>query len=143
MLRQSVLQPRKTAARSEAAARADNRSLSPLLRFLFHSDMFKPIHPAGTLASKLPASSLVGTVDTATGYQLLAGNNEGEVTEEDREERRLALPPVEKVINLNEFEEMARRVLGEDSKAYKFYASVAEDGVGKFILSSSFSMRLL
>ncbi|KAL7409819.1 hypothetical protein BDY24DRAFT_418530 [Mrakia frigida] len=103
------------------------------------TDLFKPIHPAGTLASKLPPSCLVGTVDTATGYQLLAGNNEGEVTEEDRAERRLSLPSVDKIINLNEFETMAQRVLGEDSKAYKFYASVAEDGVAFKHNMSSFS----
>lgn len=102
-----------------------------------NSDLFKPIHPAGTLASKLSLSCLVGTVDTATGYQLLSGNNEGEVTEEDRAERRLSLPSVDKIINLNEFETMAQRVLGEDSKAYKFYASVAEDGVGELSLHSS------
>lgn len=77
----------------------------------------------------------------------MLSNSEGEASDEEREKRRADLPPVGKIINLDEMEEMAKRVLGPESKAYGFYASVAEDGHGQRLPSlpaaSLLSPRLL
>lgn len=50
---------------------------------------------------------------------------------EEADERRADLPPVEGVVNVSQFEVLARQVLGEDSRAYNFISSYADDGAGK------------
>lgn len=95
-----------------------------------HSEIFRPIHPPSTLTNLPPGVKKVGHVETSTAYQLVAANSASEVSEDERARRRAQLPPVEKIINLQEFEEMAKRVLGSDSRAFGFYNSRAEDGVG-------------
>lgn len=45
------------------------------------------------------------------------------------EERRDALPPVETVLNLKTFEEFAKEVLGEESRAWRYFSSWSDDGV--------------
>lgn len=47
------------------------------------------------------------------------------------EERRDNLPPVETVLNLATFERMAKEVLGEESRAWRYFYSYSDDGVCK------------
>lgn len=48
--------------------------------------------------------------------------------EDEVDARRDALPPAELVLNLGEFETLAREVLGEDSRAWRYFSSFADDG---------------
>jgi len=43
-------------------------------------------------------------------------------------QRWAKLPPVERVLNLAQFERMAREVLGPDSRTWKLHSSYADDG---------------
>ena len=52
---------------------------------------------------------------------------------EEANERRAALPLVEAVVNVAQFEALAKDVLGEDSRAFNFISSYADDGAGKHL----------
>lgn len=56
--------------------------------------------------------------------------------EDDIEDRRASLPPLSSVQNLATFERLARNVLGEDSRAWKYISSVSDDGWSECLVCS-------
>lgn len=77
----------------------------------------------------LPALTVVGLLDPAAKIEVVSHSEDAE----EIEKRRAELPEPEYVINLGEFEALAKRVLGEDSRAWRFFSSYADDGASTFV----------
>lgn len=94
--------------------------------FPSNSALFNSLHAKGTLQTVLPQLTKVGVLDPLSQIEVMS-ESEGE---DDIQERRDALPPAETVQNLNEFEGLARELLGEESRAWRYFSSYSDDGVG-------------
>jgi len=88
------------------------------------------MHASDVLGRVRDKITLVGVL--APGYSLKVAGAGEEIGEIKR--RRENLPPVESVLNLAQFERMAKGVLGADSRAWKFYSSYADDGASKSLV---------
>lgn len=82
---------------------------------------FVALHPAGTLKKSLREDQLVGDIDPAAKVPRV------NFSPEEVSERREALPELETIVNLNQFEEHAQYVLGDDSIPWRYF-SVRSDG---------------
>ncbi|KAJ7282975.1 L-mandelate dehydrogenase, partial [Mycena rebaudengoi] len=92
------------------------------------SFLFKTLHPPGTLQKVRSLIKQVGTSPTQAAEPV-----------DPVEQRRAALFPPELVINCAEFEDLAKEVLGEESAAWSFIYSWADDGASFRAARSSFS----
>ncbi|KAM0792589.1 hypothetical protein ACM66B_005250 [Microbotryomycetes sp. NB124-2] len=101
------------------------KDISPLFNRLHASDVLQKTLPNLTVAGKLAPNSQIDKVE--------ADDNADQV-----EARRLELPDPDYVINLREFESMAKYVLGQDSRGWKFFSSYADDGASFNATAKSF-----
>ena len=92
------------------------------------TSVYKPLHPPNTLRDNLSPSQHIGTLDPATLSELQPEST-GPSEAEEQTTRRANLPPLGTIINLDDFERAAQHVLGDESQAFCYYASVADDGV--------------
>ncbi|KAI9465260.1 glyoxylate dehydrogenase [Lactarius psammicola] len=88
------------------------------------TEAYEPIHPPDAITTNLPASKQLGAVDPATVV--------AEVKEvSEKEKRRQALlatrPPIDEIVNLHDFEAVAKVVLPE--KAWAYYSSASDDEI--------------
>lgn len=91
------------------------------------SPLFNMMHASDVLGRVRDKIRIVGLL--APGYSLKVAGLGEELDEV--EARRAELPPVESVLNLAQFERMARDVLGAESRGWKFYSSYADDGASE------------
>ncbi|KAG8700511.1 Cytochrome b2, mitochondrial precursor, partial [Ceratobasidium sp. 394] len=86
------------------------------------TEIYESIHAKGLIEKMLKPSQHVGSLDPST-----APKKNPEIEQEERRtaEARANLPPLSHVLNLNEFEELARGVLNKTAWAY--YRSAADD----------------
>ncbi|KAG6883348.1 hypothetical protein C0993_006663, partial [Termitomyces sp. T159_Od127] len=88
------------------------------------TEAYEPIHPPDAITTNLPVEKHVGAIDPATVVNVVKI-----VTEDDK--RRQALldtrPPLEEILNLHDFEAVAKKVLSE--KAWAYYSSAADDEI--------------
>ncbi|ORY79747.1 FMN-dependent dehydrogenase-domain-containing protein [Leucosporidium creatinivorum] len=101
------------------------------------SPIFSRIHASDVLQKTIDSLGVVGLLSKKSADVLeVVPAVEGE---EEIEARRSNLPDPEYVINLGEFEKMAKEVLGEDSRAWRFFSSFADDGATYKASKNSFS----
>ncbi|KAG9221210.1 hypothetical protein CCMSSC00406_0007384 [Pleurotus cornucopiae] len=85
---------------------------------------YDPIHPPDAIETNLPKEKHLGLVDLATVEKV-------EVTISDEEKQRQkrieARPPLSEILNLHDFESIARQVMSE--KAWAYYSSAADDEI--------------
>lgn len=88
------------------------------------TEAYDPIHPPDAITSNLPKEKHLGAVDPATIVKVVK-----EVTEEDRrrETALAARPSLDEILNLHDFEAVAKRVL--PAKAWAYYSSAADDEI--------------
>ncbi|TBU31119.1 glyoxylate dehydrogenase [Dichomitus squalens] len=88
------------------------------------TEAYEPIHPPDAITTNLPPSKHLGAVDSSTVVKVVK-----EATAEEK--HRLALmearPPLDNVINLHDFENVAKLVLPE--KAWAYYSSASDDEI--------------
>ncbi|KAF8891829.1 glyoxylate dehydrogenase [Infundibulicybe gibba] len=88
------------------------------------TEAYEPIHPPDAITTNLPIEKHIGAVDPNTIAKVIK-----EVTEADKQ--RLALmaarPPLDEILNLHDFEAVARRVLPD--KAWAYYSSASDDEI--------------
>ncbi|EMD33158.1 hypothetical protein CERSUDRAFT_160722 [Gelatoporia subvermispora B] len=88
------------------------------------TEAYEPIHPPDAITTNLPPEKHLGVIDASTVAKVVK-----EVTEEEK--RRLALmdarPPLDNVINMHDFEVVAKTVLPE--KAWAYYSSGSDDEI--------------
>ncbi|KAI0090708.1 glyoxylate dehydrogenase [Irpex rosettiformis] len=88
------------------------------------TEAYEPIHPPDAITTNLPVSKHLGAIDAGTIVKAVK-----EVTEEEKQ-RQVALaarPPVENILNLHDFEVIARAVI--PSKAWAYYSSASDDEI--------------
>ncbi|PWN28703.1 hypothetical protein BDZ90DRAFT_245485 [Jaminaea rosea] len=98
------------------------------------TSLYTPIHPSDAIAKNLTEEQHVGRLDPATVVQ-----EAKEETDQERR-RRIALenlPPVGSMLNLDDFERMAKEILSEQGWAY--YSSAGDDCVTLRANRTSFS----
>ncbi|KAJ3477832.1 hypothetical protein NLI96_g10195 [Meripilus lineatus] len=88
------------------------------------TEAYEPIHPPDAITTNLPVEKHLGPVDASTVVKVVK-----EVTEEEKRRQALmdARPPLDNVINLHDFEVVARTVLPE--KAWAYYSSASDDEI--------------
>lgn len=102
----------------------------------FDSALFKGLHKRGTLEANLTDDDCIGVLADSEPIEVA----EAPGASDEVEERRESLPPVETVLNLKTFEELAKYVLGEESRAWRYFSSWADDGVSKCSLLLIFTL---
>lgn len=100
------------------------------------SKVFNPIHPSDTLKEALQPGYCIGEVDP-NGEKVRISLPESKPAGVDREE----ILPLSSIVDLDDFERMAR--LGLSEKAWSYYASTADDGLTFDMNRSSWSDVLL
>ncbi|KAJ3477830.1 hypothetical protein NLI96_g10198 [Meripilus lineatus] len=85
---------------------------------------YDPIHPPDAITTNLPPEKHLGKVDPETVEKVVV-----EVTDEDRrlQEMHAAKPSLSEVLNLHDFEAIARKVM--QGKAWAYYSSAADDEI--------------
>lgn len=99
---------------------------------IYCSPIFNRLHASDVLQKTLPQLTVAGMLSPDAKLEVVPADEQGERVDARREE----LPDPDYVINLGEFETLAKTVLGEDSRAWKFYSSYADDGVSKYSIIS-------
>ncbi|KAI6162304.1 FMN-dependent dehydrogenase-domain-containing protein [Pisolithus thermaeus] len=90
---------------------------------------FVPIHPSDTLDKYLPRGKHLGTLDEDSIRELRAASeNKGKSRDELRVEEAVKdKPPLGRMINVQDIEETAKKIL--PYKAMAYYASAADDSI--------------
>ncbi|EMD33160.1 hypothetical protein CERSUDRAFT_118222 [Gelatoporia subvermispora B] len=85
---------------------------------------YDPIHPPNAITDHLPAEKHLGSVDPETVLKVKV-----EVSDEEkaRVERMSKRPSLSEILNLHDFEAIARMVMPE--KAWAYYSSAADDEI--------------
>lgn len=85
---------------------------------------YEPIHPPDAITTNLPPEKHLGTVEAGTVQKV-----EVKITDEEkaRLERFELRPPLSEVLNLHDFEYIAKLVMPE--KAWAYYSSAADDEI--------------
>ncbi|KDQ52808.1 hypothetical protein JAAARDRAFT_162334 [Jaapia argillacea MUCL 33604] len=85
---------------------------------------YDPIHPPDAITTNLPPEKHLGPVDVGTVEKV-----EIVITDQEkaRQERMNARPPLSEILNLHDFEAIAKLVMPE--KAWAYYSSAADDEI--------------
>ncbi|KAJ7098803.1 FMN-dependent dehydrogenase-domain-containing protein [Mycena belliarum] len=85
---------------------------------------YEPIHPPDAITTNLPPEKHLGPVEPDTAEKVVV-----EITDEEkaRQERISNRPPLDEILNLHDFENIAKQVLPE--KAWAYYSSAADDEI--------------
>ncbi|KAI0628939.1 glyoxylate dehydrogenase [Trametes polyzona] len=88
------------------------------------TEAYEPIHPPDAITTNLPPEKQLGLIDQSTLVKAVK-----EVTEEERQRQALlaARPPLDTILNMHDFETVARTVLPD--KAWAYYSSASDDEI--------------
>ncbi|KAI0795096.1 glyoxylate dehydrogenase [Abortiporus biennis] len=88
------------------------------------TEAYEPIHPPDAITTNLPLEKHLGAIDASTVAKVVK-----EVTEEEKHRQAMmdARPPLENIINMHDFEIVAKAVLPE--KAWAYYSSGSDDEI--------------
>ena len=108
------------------------------------TEEFDPVHPPGTLEEHLKPEAKLGPVDPASLQRLKDAKAQadqkdgGSKTKGEVEPRA---PPLESLLNMDDFEEVATRLVPK--KAWAYYYSAADDLFSKHINTTAYRQILL
>ncbi|KAF3398475.1 Cytochrome b2 [Penicillium rolfsii] len=97
------------------------------------TEEFDPVHPPGTLEENLKPEAFLGTIDPATIRKAGPQPEASAKTEE--------YPPVQRLLNMDEIEELATKKVSK--KAWAYYYSAADDKITKRFNTEAFRSILL
>ncbi|KAI0663920.1 glyoxylate dehydrogenase [Cubamyces menziesii] len=88
------------------------------------TEAYEPIHPPDAITTNLPKEKHLGAIDASTLVKVVK-----EVTPEEKRRQALmaARPPLDNVLNMHDFENVAKMVLPE--KAWAYYSSASDDEI--------------
>ncbi|THH02863.1 hypothetical protein EW026_g75 [Hermanssonia centrifuga] len=103
------------------------------------TEAYEPIHPPDALDKNLSPEKHLGELDTASASQIQAVRDTREKTEDElrTEREQAAKPPLNRILDLQEMEDVARKVLSH--KALAYYSSAADDEVSHHENGRAFS----
>ncbi|KAI0000958.1 FMN-dependent dehydrogenase-domain-containing protein [Russula vinacea] len=89
-----------------------------------HSREYEPIHPPNAIIDNLPQEKHLGPVEEGTAQKV-----EVKITDQERArlQRVQARPPLSEILNLHDFEAIARLTMPE--KAWAYYSSGSDDEI--------------
>ncbi|KAL5521339.1 hypothetical protein ACEPAG_9263 [Sanghuangporus baumii] len=85
---------------------------------------YDPIHPPDAITTHLHPSKHLGVVDPSSSKSAHVEESE---EEQRRKELLVSVPPLSSILNLHDFESIARRVL--PPRAWAYYSSAADDEI--------------
>jgi len=88
------------------------------------TEEYDPIHPPDAITTNLPKDKHLGKVDPSSVQQTVHVQTDAEKAREERITRR---PPLSEILNLHDFEAIARAVMPD--KAWAYYSSAADDEI--------------
>ncbi|TFK23141.1 cytochrome b2 [Coprinopsis marcescibilis] len=88
------------------------------------TDEYEPIHPPDAITTHLSPEKHLGAVDPQTVQKVEVRISEAEKLRLDRVAQR---PPLSEILNLHDFEGIAKQVMPE--KAWAYYSSAADDEI--------------
>ncbi|KAH6914012.1 cytochrome b2 [Coprinopsis sp. MPI-PUGE-AT-0042] len=88
------------------------------------TEEYEPIHPPDAITTNLPPEKQLGVVDPDTVKKVEVKTTDAEMQRLERVSRR---PPLSQVLNLHDFETIAKEVMTE--KAWAYYSSAADDEI--------------
>ncbi|KAL7277781.1 hypothetical protein ACG7TL_008724 [Trametes sanguinea] len=90
----------------------------------WNREAYEPIHPPDAITTNLPPSKHLGAIDESTLVKAVK-----EVTEDEKRRQALiaARPPLDNILNMHDFESVARMVLPD--KAWAYYSSASDDEI--------------
>lgn len=88
------------------------------------TEEYEPIHPPDAITTNLPPEKHLGLVEPSTVEKVQV-----KITDEEkaRQERVANRPPLDEILNLHDFEAIARQTMPE--KAWAYYSSAADDEI--------------
>ncbi|KAI6107543.1 glyoxylate dehydrogenase [Pisolithus thermaeus] len=88
------------------------------------TEAYDPIHPPDAITTHLPKHKHLGPVDPNTVVKV-----EKVLTEEEKKRQELvaARPPIDEIVNLHDFEAVAKAIL--PPKAWAYYSSASDDEI--------------
>ncbi|KAF9529720.1 glyoxylate dehydrogenase [Crepidotus variabilis] len=88
------------------------------------TEAYEPIHPPNAILDNLPIEKHIGAIDPNTVVAVVK-----EVTEEEKQRQAVlaSRPPIDEIINLHDFEAVAKKVL--PAKAWAYYSSASDDEI--------------
>ncbi|TFY57598.1 hypothetical protein EVJ58_g6927 [Rhodofomes roseus] len=88
------------------------------------TEAYEPIHPPDAITTNLPPDKHLGVIDASTVAKVVK-----EVTAEEKQRQKYmeARPSLDTIINLHDFETVARKVISE--KAWAYYSSASDDEI--------------
>ncbi|KAL4064951.1 FMN-dependent dehydrogenase-domain-containing protein [Scleroderma yunnanense] len=101
--------------------------------------VFVPVHPSDTLDKNLPHEKHLGSLDKTSIQELRTSvKNKGKTRDELRVEEAIKnKPPLRRMINIQDIEETAKKLL--PYKAFAYYSSAADDSITHVENSRAFS----
>ncbi|KAI5479365.1 L-aminoadipate-semialdehyde dehydrogenase [Pseudohyphozyma bogoriensis] len=99
------------------------------------SPLFNLLHAKGTLEKVLGQLTVIGKLHPLTTIEVAKDGDDAD----EMDEKRANLPPTEFVFNLAEFERLAKDLLGEESRAWRYFSSFSDDGATYRATAESFS----
>jgi len=103
------------------------------------TEAYEPIHPRDALDKNLPREKHLGDLDHAAAEKLQAVRDSREKTQDEirMELEQSKKPPLRRVLNLQEMEDVARKVMAH--KAHAYYSSGSEDEISMHENARAFS----
>ncbi|KAL4243141.1 cytochrome b5 family protein [Abortiporus biennis] len=100
---------------------------------------YEPIHPPDALEKNLPPQKHLGKLDSVSLDQLELARGHRKKTEDELriEREQAAKPPINRILNLKQMEDVARKVLSY--KALAYYSSAADDEISNLENARAFS----
>lgn len=95
---------------------------------------YEPIHPPDALEKNLPSGKHLGALDASASQALTKASEERKKTQDElRVEKAMKeRPPISRVLNTREMEEIAKKVLSY--KAWAYYSSAGDDEISTCFL---------
>lgn len=102
---------------------------------------YEPIHPPDALDKNLPREKHLGPIASEDAQKLKKASDERKKTQDElrMERAEKEKPPLSRIINYQELEDVARSVLSY--KAYAYYASAGDDEISESCLATSVELR--
>lgn len=90
---------------------------------------YEPIHPPDALEKNLPPEKHLGDIDNAAQSQLESASKNRKKTEDEfrMDREQAAKPSINRILNLQEMEDVARKVLSH--KAWAYYSSASDEEI--------------
>lgn len=88
------------------------------------TEEYEPIHPPDAITTNLPPEKHLGLVEPSTVEKVQVKTTD---EEKARRERVASRPPLDEILNLHDFEAIARQTMPD--KAWAYYSSAADDEI--------------